>query len=242
MNKLDREQFRYLGHPPTEDVLYRLYGETLKQNGALFRHFLPKIFRLLGKGIDWKDENPAFYDDKYIPIYPQQGAFLYLQALATGARHIVELGTSYGISTLYLALAAKRNGGRVITCEKLAHKAQAARAHFRQAGLADIIELREGDALATLQHIDHPIDLVLLDGWPDGVWPVFRLLEARLSPRAVIVVDDVHGFAPSMQPYLDYIRNPANGYRSATLKPGKALEYSVKHPNPASPPPSSPQP
>ena len=149
MNKLDREQFRYLGHPPTEDVLYRLYGETLKQNGALFRHFLPKIFRLLGKGIDWKDENPAFYDDKYIPIHPQQGAFLYLQALATGARHIVELGTSYGISTLYLALAAKRNGGRVITCEKLAHKAQAARAHFRQAGLADIIELREGDARLT---------------------------------------------------------------------------------------------
>jgi len=48
------------------------------------------------------------------------------------------------------------------------------------------------------------------------------------APRAAVAVDDVEGYTPAMQDYLDYIRNPANGYVSATLKPYKALEYSVK--------------
>ena len=110
----------------------------------------------------------------------------------------------------------------MITTEYLPHKAEAARRHFAAAGLADYIELREGDALETLQ------DIVLLDGWPNLVYPVFKLLEPKLAPRAAIAVDDVEGYTPAMQDYLDYVRNPANGYVSATLKPYKALEYSVK--------------
>lgn len=151
-----------------------------------------------------------------------------MQALAKGAKNIVEFGTSYGISTLYLAAAAKKNGGRVITTEYLPHKAEAARRHFAAAGLADYIELREGDALETLQDIAGGIDFVLLDGWPNLVCSVFKLLEPKLAPRAAVAVDDVEGYAPAMQDYLDYVRNPANGYVSATLKPYKALEYSVK--------------
>ena len=151
-----------------------------------------------------------------------------MQAWAKGAKNIVEFGTSYGISTLYLAAAAKKNGGRVITTEHLPHKAEAARRHFAAAGLADYIELREGDALETLQDIPGGIDFVLLDGWPNLVYPVFKLLEPKLAPRAAVAVDDVEGYTPAMQDYLDYIRNPANGYVSATLKPHKALEYSVK--------------
>ena len=78
----------------------------------------------------------------------------YMQALASGAKNIVEFGTSYGISTLYLAAAARVNGGRVITCEYLPHKAAAARKHFQEAGLADYIELHEGDTLETLKDSD----------------------------------------------------------------------------------------
>lgn len=228
MSKPTPEMFAFLNRPQTEAVLLRLYTQALKQNRQMFFHFLPKIFKLLGKGSDWTDEDETFYDDKYIPIAPQQGQFLYMQILASGAKNIVEFGTSYGISTLYLAAAAKRNGGRVITCESLPHKAQAARKHFQEAGLADCIELREGDALETLQHLDCRPDFVLLDGWPDLVFPVFKLLEPRLAPRAVVAVDDVDGFSPAMQDYLDYVRTPSNGCVSMTLKPYKSLEYTVK--------------
>ena len=193
MPKLTPQMFTFLNDPPVEDTLYDLYDATLKQGKRMFMHFLPKIHQILGKGIDWETENEDFYTDKYIPITPQQGEFLYMQALASGARNIVEFGTSYGISTLYLAAAAKRNGGRVITCEYVPHKAEAARKNFERAGLADYIELREGDALETLQDLDFSPDFVLLDGWPDLVHPVFQLLEPHLADRAVIAVDDVEG-------------------------------------------------
>lgn len=208
MPKLTPQMFAFLQAPQAESVLLRLYTQALKQNRQMFFHFLPKIFKLLGKGLDWTGENESFYEDKYIPIAPQQGKFLYMQALASGAKNIVEFGTSYGISTLYLAAAAKRNGGRVITCEYLPHKAAAARKHFQEAGLADYIELREGDALETLKSLDIRPDFVLLDGWPDLVFPVFKLLEPNLADRAVIAVDDVEGFSPAMQDYLDYVRHP----------------------------------
>ena len=228
MPKPTRQDFAFLNDAKTEAVLLDLYTAAVRQIPGLIWHFLPQLPKLLGKGSGWTGENEAYFDDKYIPIVPQQGAFLYMQALAKGAKNIVEFGTSYGISTLYLAAAAKKNGGRVITTEYLPHKAEAAHRHFAAAGLADYIELREGDALETLQDIADGIDFVLLDGWPNLVYPVFKLLEPKLAPRAAVAVDDVEGYTPAMQDYLDYVRNPANGYVSATLKPYKALEYSVK--------------
>ena len=100
MPKLTPKMFAFLQAPQAEAVLLRLYTQALKQNRQMFFHFLPKIFKLLGKGLDWTGENESFYEDKYIPIAPQQGKFLYMQALASGAKNIVEFGTSYGISTL----------------------------------------------------------------------------------------------------------------------------------------------
>ncbi|WP_411710760.1 O-methyltransferase [Neisseria elongata] len=130
MPKPTRQDFAFLNDAKTEAVLFDLYTAAVRQIPGLIWHFLPQLPKLLGKGSGWTGENEAYFDDKYIPIVPQQGAFLYMQALAKGAKNIVEFGTSYGISTLYLAAAAKKNGGRVITTEHLPHKAEAARRHF----------------------------------------------------------------------------------------------------------------
>lgn len=182
----------------------------------------------MGKGIDWKTEKESFYDDKYIPIVPEQGTFLYMQARALNAKNILEFGTSYGISTLYLAKAAKDNGGKVITTEYLPHKAKVARQNFKEAGLSEYIELWDGDACETLKKLDTELDFVLLDGWPDLVFPIFKIIEPKLKKGTVIAVDDVEGFRPSMQVYLDYVRNPENGYISTTIKPKKGMEFTVK--------------
>ena len=79
MPKLTPKLFAFLQAPQAESVLLRLYTQALKQNRQMFFHFLPKIFKLLGKGLDWTGENESFYEDKYIPIAPQQGKFLYSQ-------------------------------------------------------------------------------------------------------------------------------------------------------------------
>ena len=122
----------------------------------------------------------------------EAGELLYLLARATGARTIVEYGTSYGISTLYLASAVRDNGGgTVIGTEIQPEKAAAAQQNFTDAGLADVIDLRVGDALVTLTDVSGPVDLVLLDGWPDLALPVLQLLEPALRPGSLILVDDV---------------------------------------------------
>jgi len=220
--------FEVLNDPKAEATLARLYKAAIRQGPSLFLHFLPQVFKLFGKGIDWKTENESFYDDKYVPIHPAQGTFLYMQARALNAKNILEFGTSYGISTIYLAKAAKENGGKVITTEYLPHKVKAARQNIAEAGLSDYVEFLEGDARETLKDLQEDLDLVLLDGWPDLVFPVFKLMEHRLKKGTVIAIDDVEGFKPSMQDYLDFVRNPANGFLSTTIYPKKGMELTVK--------------
>ncbi|MEM1359706.1 MAG: class I SAM-dependent methyltransferase [Bacteroidota bacterium] len=228
MASVSPELFTVLHDPQAEKVLTKLYRATLKQQWSVSLHLLPKVFKLMGKGVDWKTENAAFYDDKYIPIHPAQGSFIYLQAVALRAKNILEFGTSYGISTIYLATAARENGGRVITTEYLPQKVEQARKNFVEAGLSEYIDVWEGNALESLKRLDPGVDFVLLDGWPDLVFPVFKLIEPKLKQGAVIIVDDVEGFKPSMQDYLDYVRDRSNGYISTTLYPKKGIEFTVK--------------
>lgn len=228
MGIIKPELFAVLNDPKAEASLMKLYKVALKQNPSMLMHFLPNVFKLFGKGIDWKTEDVSFYEDKYIPIHPAQGTFVYMQARALGAKNILEFGTSYGISTIYLAMAAKENGGRVISTEYLPHKVKAARKNLADAGLADYVEILEGDARETLKIRNTQWDLVLLDGWPDMVFTIFKLIEPNLKKGAVIAVDDVDGFKPSMQDYLDYVRNPVNGYISTTIHPKKGMEFTVK--------------
>lgn len=231
MAKVKPELFEALHDQKVTAVLTKLYKATLKQGLEMVWHFLPKAYQLFTKsGMDWKSENLSFYDDKYIPIHPAQGTFMYMQAIASRAQRIFEFGTSYGISTIYLAKAAQKTGGKVISTEYLPHKVRAARQNIDEAGLSAYVDVLEGDVRQTLSAVEGPFDLVLLDGFPDLVFEVFKLLEPKLAPNAVIMVDDVEGFGGAMQDYLAYVRDPANGYLSTTLRPKKGLEFTVKLP------------
>ena len=140
------------------------------------------------------------------------GTLLYMLARSSGARTIVEFGTSFGISTLHLAAALKDNGGgRLITTEFEPSKAARARDHLAAGGLIDLVEIREGDALQTLRaDLPDTIDLVLLDG-AKGLYPdILSLLESRLRPGAFIVADN----ADHSPDYLARVRSPASGYLS----------------------------
>ncbi len=101
----------------------------------------------------------------FLSVTPEYGRFLYAIARATQAKRIVEFGTSMGISTIYLAAALRDNGGgRLIGSELEQAKVARAREHVEAAGLADLVEVREGDALETLQDVGGGVDLALIDG------------------------------------------------------------------------------
>ena len=155
----------------------------------------------------------------FIPISPEQGEFLYVTTRALGARNIVEFGTSFGISTIYLAAALKDNGGgRVISTELEPNKCSKAQENLEQAGVAEFADIREGDALETLKGLADPVDLVLLDGWKDLYLPVLKLLEPSLRTGAVVLADNIFTFKKDLEPYVDYVQSGRNGFESSTLE------------------------
>jgi predicted O-methyltransferase YrrM len=165
----------------------------------------------------------------YMPVTPDAGRLLYALVRSSRPSTIVEFGMSLGISAIHLASAVRDNGtGRVVTTELSAAKVATAKRTFAETGLADLITVLEGDALTTLAAVDGSIQFVLLDGWKELYLPVTKLLEPKLSPGALIVADNTS--MDDTQPYLDHVRDPANGYVSVNfpVREGDSMEISCR--------------
>ena len=99
-----------------------------------------------------------------VPIIgPVQGHFLYTLALALKAKDILDVGTAIGYSALWLGLAARRNGGRVVTIEKDPGRAAWAEAYFRQADMSGVCAVRQGDVVTLMRGMEESFDLIFLD-------------------------------------------------------------------------------
>lgn len=174
-----------------------------------------------------KTEYREFYGrmkDLPLAVSPETGTLLYMLARSTQARSIIEFGASFGISTLHLAAALRDNGGgRLITTEFEPSKVALASDHLLEAGLADLVELRQGDALQTLAaDLPERIDLVLLDGAKALYSDILALLESRLRHGALIVADN----ADHCPEYLARVRSPDSGYLSTPF--GDDVELSMR--------------
>jgi predicted O-methyltransferase YrrM len=164
----------------------------------------------------------------YIPVSRSQGHLLYLVARSIDARRIVEFGTSFGISTLYLASAVKDNGGGIVVgSENEPSKHAKANLHLREAGLDRFADVRLGDAMKTLADVEAPIDMVLLDGWKELYLPMLKLLEPKLRPRAVVLADNIFTFRKALRPYVEYVQSEGSGFVSSTLEMADGFELSV---------------
>jgi predicted O-methyltransferase YrrM len=176
-------------------------------------------------------ERSDAYQDVYLPICADAGKLLYTLARAIRPETIVEFGTSFGISTIYLAAAVTDNGtGHVVTTELSSKKVDTARANLQQAGVADAVTILAGDARQTLADLPGPIEFVLLDGWKDLCLPVLRLLEPKLVSGALVAADDNNH--ASMTDYLAYIRDPSNGYVTVSFPVEDGMELSSWTPHP----------
>src|ERR1700726_2276465 len=137
-----------------------------------------------------------FRSDKLVALDRDKAEFCYQLCRANNARRIVEIGTSYGVSTLYLAAAVRDNirasggSGMVIGTEYEPEKARVARRHFAEAGFSDLIDLREGDLRKTLRQIDGLVDFVLIDVWISMARPALDLVAPHLRPGAIVVCDN----------------------------------------------------
>lgn len=142
----------------------------------------------------------------YMPVAPKFGELMYSLIRTHKSKNIVEFGTSFGVSTIYLASGVRDNGGgTVVTCEFIPEKTQKAKQNLTEAGLSEFVDFRVGDALEVFQKLPSGgIDFVLLDGAKDMYLDVFKMLEPHLNSGAVVAADNTD--TEGSQTYLDYVR------------------------------------
>jgi predicted O-methyltransferase YrrM len=167
-------------------------------------------------------------DQFLLAVGPETGQFMNLLIRESKSKVILEIGTSYGYSTLWLAEAARTTGGRVITLELQANKQEYARERMTRAGLASVVDFRLGEAQELLKGLDTNVDFVLLDLWKDLYIPCFDLFYPRLNSDAIVVADNMR-FPESAKAdasaYRQHVRSKPE-LQSILLPIGSGLEVS----------------
>jgi predicted O-methyltransferase YrrM len=173
-------------------------------------------------------ESERRIDEMLLPVGRATGTLLNLLAKEAGALRILEVGSSYGYSTVWLAEAARAVGGRVTSLELRRAKTEYAAGQLARAGLAGYVEFVIGDALESLASLSGPFDLVLIDLWKNLYVPVFELLHPKLAPGALIVADNMLEPA-SARPHAQAYRHAVHVARdmsSVLLPVGNGIELS----------------
>lgn len=213
-----------LTNGPLAPLIDRLFDQAARATSSVVAA-IPRQER--ERLMNSKTEYLDFYSrakDLWLPVSRETGVLLYQLARSTNSRNIVEFGTSFGLSTLFLAAALRDNGGgSLIGSEFEPSKVAKARQHLVEGGLDDLVEIREGDALETLASgLPDSIDLLLLDGAKSIYCEILDLVESRLRPGALIVADNAN-FSPD---YIARVRSQDKGYLSVPI--GDDVELSIR--------------
>ncbi|MBB5662886.1 O-methyltransferase [Rhizobium leguminosarum] len=165
-------------------------------------------------------------DQRLRAVGPETGQFINILTRSLKAPTILELGTSFGYSGIWLAEAARATGGRLITIEMHDYKSAYARDMAVKAGLADHVEFKVGDAVQMIGALSEGIDFVLVDLWKDLYLPCLKAFYPKLNPGAIIVADNMlRPGGEDVRRYGEAIRaNP--GISSVLLPVGSGLEVS----------------
>jgi predicted O-methyltransferase YrrM len=216
-----------LQDPQLKGLLDDLHARSDGQVAALERFLAGQASRP-----STEDEIKAFRSDKLVALDRDKAEFCYQLCRAIDARRIVEIGTSFGVSTLYLAAAVRDNirasggTGVVIGTEYEPAKASAARAHFEQADLSGLIDLREGDLRETLRSIEGSVDFLLVDIWIRMARPALELVTPHLKRGAIVICDNTARYRAEYADYFAFLES--NGFRTMTLPFDGGLEFSIR--------------
>src|SRR5215470_391081 len=220
--------------PKADAVLARLDRQAQAQTPELRRYYDAKKGHAKRTTDPESPEDMAFVRDKFVALDPEKCDLCYMLCRSLKARRVVEFGTSFGVSTIYLAAAVRDTvrieggHGQVIGTEIEPTKAKVAAANLDDAGLGTLVDIRVGDARETLRNAGGPVDFLLLDSWIPLVRPVMDVMASQLRQGAIVVCDNVALFEREYADYTSFVRDPGNGFRSVLLSHEGGLEISVK--------------
>jgi predicted O-methyltransferase YrrM len=169
-------------------------------------------------------------DEFLLPVGPEVGAFLHSLILAKRPARILELGTSYGYSTVIMADAACTVGATLITMELADWKQAHAREQIAKAGLSDVVDFRLGDAVEMIKADAGPFDFILLDIWKELYLPCFDAFYPKLSDEGIIASDNMitpEVARPDVRLYREAVRAKTD-LQTALLPIGQGIELSIR--------------
>lgn len=211
-----------------EDWRFDREGSAAAYERDMRAMWLPQLDQGL-RGIDAGPARAMF--EKLHNFAPQDGRMLYDLIVERGYKRAIEVGTARGNSALWIALALKKTGGKLITIELNPELAKAANANFREAGLADVVECRNNDAFKEIPALEGEFDLLFLDTgtalhkkFMDLVYP------ARLKDGGAVVSHNANNFARNQPDFLKAITEDPKLDTKITRTPSGGMSISVKKP------------
>ena len=220
-----------LNDPKLEGFLDRLHAQSdlqVDETNAGFERREGEI--AIDQENFYDDAMRRFLLDKMVALDRDKAQFCYLLCRSLNAKRVVEAGTSFGVSTLYLAAAVRDNkveNGVVIGTEYEPMKVEIARANFKEAGLTDFIDLREGDLRQTLQGIGGPVDFMLVDIWEVAL-PALEIVSPSLRSGAIVACDNTAVDAAEYHDYFELGNDSKNRFRTMTVPFEGGFELSVR--------------
>lgn len=137
----------------------------------------------------------------------EDGRMLRILVAASGAKNILEIGTSNGVSTIWMGLGAAEHNGRITTLEIDHERAEMARENFKKAGMDKMIRLIEGDALQEIPKLSGPFDFVFIDAQKSDYKKYFDLVFPKLARGGIIAAHNTYGMASAVADFLQAVEN-----------------------------------
>jgi predicted O-methyltransferase YrrM len=173
------------------------------------------------------DARETAHERRMLNVARETGRLHGVLGRATRATHVVEVGSSNGYSTIWLADAVRDTGGRVTTLEVNPDKIAHARRNLATAGVAGVVEILAGRAADTLARLDGPLDLVFLDADRGNYLDYLDLVVPRLRVGGLLVADNVTSHAHELGPFLTRVRSHPD-LLAVTVPVGKGEEIAVR--------------
>jgi predicted O-methyltransferase YrrM len=169
-------------------------------------------------------------DSDQLAVSEEDGRFLRVMIVSSGAKHVLEIGGAYGYSAIWMGLALRQTGGHLTSIEYDASRARLAADHVRAAGLADIVTVVPGDAFAEIPKLHGTFDFVFLDAWKRDYKRFLDLILPRLTARGLFLAHNVVNKQSEMQDFLEAIRADSRLVTSIVTPSGEGMSVSVKLP------------
>ena len=183
----------------------------------------------LHEGGQEHDARQRQHDDRLRNLEPETAALLSVLVRSSGRKHLLEIGTSNGYSTIWLAWAANRTGGRVISIELDPGRQEEADENLRRAGLRELVDLRLGDATEVVEKLSGPFDLVFFDADRISAPGQLELLLPKLAPDAMLLADNVLSHPEEIAGYLKALES-LEGFDRLVVPVGKGLSIAYRGP------------